>query len=115
MRFLNMGLRAFASSLKLALDEGDRSIIYTAVTVIRVVPTRKLIPRSKAKASIITLNADFCVDVKLPLAWYIFAVATCKAVKKKVVSHRSSRRRYLISTVFVVLMSRKRSSVLKES
>ena len=77
----------------------------------RVVRTRKLIPRSKAKASIITLNADFCADVKLPLAWYIFAVTTCKAVKEVVVSHRSSRRRYSISRIFVALKSRKRSSV----
>lgn len=77
----------------------------------RVVRTRKLIPRSKAKASIITLNADFCADVKLPLVWYIFAVTTCKAVKKVVVSHRSSKRRYLISTASVASKSRKRSSV----
>ena len=79
--------------------------------MIQVVRTRKLIPRCKAKASIITLNADFCTDVKLPLAWYIFAVTTCKAVKKVVVSHRSSRRRRPISRVFVALKSRKRSSV----
>ena len=75
------------------------------MTVTRVVLTRKLSERSKAKANIIALNKDFWADVKLPLAWYIFTVAICRAVKRAVAIQRSSRRRNLISSLCPIFIA----------